>query len=326
MPILQRWPGAYHDLLDDLVDRNPEPTQKNLLRRRFATEMGLLAIRPTLDLDGSQIEVITAELKRFCLEHLDYRWGQRKPSKPQVLRVSAKASASKPLIRPKTRVKKSGVKKARRAIDTDHLSLAATLDMLEGNPTGSIAAWTEAGLVNARETRNISFSRAAVQALADRIGSLTGDQPPPDSVPLVQAAKEIGRGAYRKSHLLADLVAGRLEVFDRGFGQGIARFAILPQELKTLQIAGRLRGIIAANGYLQLCRANKYLEELWGHMSTIDVAEAQQWIAVGRLRFRYEFRVYGRRSFPRYVYHAGDLVQISQEIFRPIYFETTPRR
>jgi hypothetical protein len=193
---------------------------------------------------------------------------------------------------------------------------------LEGNPNARATAWKEAGLLKPRETRNLSYSRSEVEELLQRIARLpTHDPPPDDAVPLLDAASRLAKGWYRKTHLLADVFAGRLEVFNLGSGEGLPSLAVSSDDVEIKQAVARLRSLVGRNSYVQLSKANELLLKIWGPMASFDAPEAQQWIARDRLRFRYQTRVYGRRSFPKYIYHAGDLVRISQEMFRPLYFD-----
>lgn len=318
--ILRGWPQAYHELLANFVDRNPFPTQRNMLRRRFATEFGLLAIKPILDYDGTHIEFVSKELRRFCLERLNYRWGQRKrsfqpgtESQPDRHSPSVGSANLSGQVDPVSAAKQE-------PISDNYMSIPDAMNVLEGSPTAKIDPWFEAGLLSRRNGKVLLVENRQVQALLERIKHLCIASVAPNDCINISEIRGL-RYPYCRSTFLQDVFSGSLPVYLAGEFMGLRSLKIERDELTMRRAQSRVQSMIQDNRYVRIHEINPLLEILWGPMASFNPTEARQWVIRGRLRHRYEVPIFGKSEFPRHFYHPTDLIRITQSMFRPLYFD-----
>lgn len=318
--VLQEWPKAFHDLIATFVDRNPAPVQKNLLRRRFATEYGLLAIKPILDHDGSQIEMAIDELKRFCLERLDYRWGQRwhfyasKRSAAQNGEVSGRLAEAVNVM--KERQRQSSGSKITMAAPLS-LSIKSAMLRLEGDLEAAPGAWFRSGLLSGHK-HQVEVSRAEVDNLVTRLSALPTPSTPISPIRISDLPRL--QRPYERWRFLEEIFSGLLPVYKMDARNHLGELHIDGEELAERQAFHRLKALLRTRRFVQLHHVKGHFETLWGPLALMTAIEARQWIARGILRYRYDAPIYGKRSFPRYFFDLEDLIRITQRMYRPIHF------
>ncbi|GLR47632.1 TniQ family protein [Sphingomonas astaxanthinifaciens] len=320
--VLQNWPNAFHDLLASFVDRNPAPVQHNLLRRRFSTEYGLLAIKPIKDHDGSYVKAVDQEFKIFCLEHLDYRRGQRWHRYEKRAASDIHASEDTARVAPvakKRRHQSTHSKITKNAASA--LSVECAMLLLEGDAASPPEPWFESKLLSERR-RRIGVDRGEVDSLVTRLAALVVPTTP--ELPIRISDMPRLRRPYERWRFLEDIFSGLLPVYKMDVGVRLGELYVDKDELAERQAFHRLNKLLRTRKFVQLHHVNEHFETLWGPMASMPVIEARQWVARGVLRYRYDAPMYGRRSFPRYFFDLEDLIRLTQRIFQPIYFDLPP--
>lgn len=318
--VLREWPQAYHDLLANFMDRNLAPTQRNLLRRRFATKFGLLAIRPILDFDGTPIQFASNELQRFCLDRLKYRWGQRKRSHQAEMeshfghRRNTGGLTILPLPDPDELPAKLV------PIMDKYMAIEDAMNILEGSPSAKIAPWLESGLLSQRNGKILLIEKRQVWNLVGQMKALTSNATKSEGGIKIGHVRSF-RDPYRRSNFLRDIFSGSIRLYADGEFAGLRSLSIDWHELSARRALTRLQSMIQHDRYVQIHELNPLLELLWGPTASFNLAEAQRWVLEGSVRHRYEAPISGKSSYPRHSFHPIDIVRKVQSSFRLMYFD-----
>lgn len=231
--VLAGWPHAYRTMLDALVDRNEAPTQQRFLTRRLATDAGLLALRPMVDVDDRPIRLAADEFARFREERLAYKPGQRLPS--------AGGIASGPV---------------------DLISRHRAMELLEGNPNADMRAWTRSGLLERRETTTGREAFAALD-VADLLQELAARPVLPceaSSMGIVDARQRVTR-YFGPWDLQRALMKGPLAIHCDGRVASMRDVSVDEVHLRRLVASAKLAFDCNDDGDVPLGRFNLFLSD-----------------------------------------------------------------
>jgi hypothetical protein len=195
--------------------------------------------------------------------------------------------------------------------------------ILEGDQAARPDVWIRAGLLSPRPGFRLSFSRRDVEKLRQHLSDLVTRGPRLDRrTPFADLPSELieRKAAYSKLRLLQDIFSGNLSIFSPVESPSLGDIWLCEDEIEARSVVIKLEKMLAENAYERLAKINPELVKLWGPMASIDATEAHQYLALGRIRHRIENVKYKEANVPRYRYHVGDIIELTQSIFLPKYF------
>lgn len=254
------WPEAYEQILESLIDRNPDPSASAPLLRRFSTAAGAFAIRSLQDRAGAELKLIGEARRRFLARRMNYRPGGR-----DLLR---RYKGPQPAI----------------GVNTDVVSTERACELLGATPA-VLKVLEKAGMLRSTRPggRIRAWSIGEIETVRTRIASLPA--PPKDNRDLVPAAVLFKSQTFSRqypSHMaLQDMISGTLPAFSRG--PTLAETCFDRSDLDYLASVHKIRSWIQANAYRELQFFNLHSTRLWGPMGHYKLREAMQLVAAQEL-------------------------------------------
>jgi ribosomal protein L37AE/L43A len=240
--ILRRWPEAFEELLEALIDRNPTPTTSNPLLRRFSTAAGSYAVRGLKSRTGEDMSLLSTARLDFLQRRLNYR-----PRGRNLLHRFAAGGEDN------------------RAAGSNILSSTRVEQLLSTNETGlKMLQKAEAIQPLNLRTRLLAWNGDDIEALQARLSALP---PLPRSKaglvsPVIVSRTQKMSRYYPAHSLWRDILSGTLPAFSDG--PTLDRVWITRSDFDYMISIHHLRHWIEDQAYRELQYFNPHATRIWG--------------------------------------------------------------